>query len=146
MRILVLQRQGQIHICNFDRTLPQSLHIFHRQRQSLSHLLPKRERVIIDAMRILSRSTLRDFWESHPDAEEALKTWYYEASHADWQSPADVKTAHRNASIIANNRVVFNIKGNNYRLIVAIRYDLGIIFIRFIGTHAEYDKVDAEIV
>lgn len=58
--------------------------------------------------------------------------------------PADVKTAHRNASIIANNRVVFNIKGNTYRLIVAIRYDLGIIFIRFIGTHAEYDKVDAE--
>jgi mRNA interferase HigB len=97
-------------------------------------------------MRILSRSTLRDFWESHPDTEEALKTWYYEASHAEWQSPADVKTAHRNASIIANNRVVFNIKGNSYRLIVAIRYDLGIIFIRFIGTHAEYDKVDAEIV
>jgi mRNA interferase HigB len=97
-------------------------------------------------MRILSRSTLRDFWESHPDTEEALKTSYYEASHADWQSPADVKTAHRNASIIANNRVVFNIKGNSYRLIVAIRYDLGIIFIRFIATHAEYDKVDAEIV
>lgn len=71
-------------------------------------------------MRILSPSTLRDFWESHPDTEEALKTWYYEASHADWQSPADVKTAHRNASIIANNRVVFNIKGNSYRLIVAI--------------------------
>ena len=97
-------------------------------------------------MRILSRSTLRDFWESHPDTEEALKTWYYEAYHADWQSLGDVKTAHRNASIIANNRVVFNIKGNSYRLIVAIRYDLGIIFIRFIGTHAEYDKVDAEIV
>ena len=67
-------------------------------------------------------------------------------SISDWQSPADVKTAHRNASIIANNRVVFNIKGNSYRLIVAIRYDLGIIFIRFIGTHAEYDKVDAEVV
>jgi mRNA-degrading endonuclease HigB of HigAB toxin-antitoxin module len=56
--------------------------------------------VIIDAMRILSRSSLRDFWKSHPDAEEALKTWYYEASHADWQSPADVKTAHRNASSV----------------------------------------------
>ncbi|WP_366930870.1 type II toxin-antitoxin system HigB family toxin [Microcoleus sp. bin38.metabat.b11b12b14.051] len=95
---------------------------------------------------MLSRSTLRDFWEFHPDVEEALKTWYYEASHADWQSPADIKTAHRNASIIANNRVVFNIKGNTYRLIVAIRYDIGIIFIRFIGTHAEYDKVDAETI
>ena len=97
-------------------------------------------------MRILSRSTLRDFRESHRDVEEALKNWYYEASHADWQNPADVKTAHRNASIIANNRVVFNIKGNNYRLIVAIRYDIGIIFIRFIGTHAEYDKVDTTII
>lgn len=94
-------------------------------------------------MRILSRSTLRDFWETHPDAEAALKTWYYEASHADWQSPADIKIAHRNVSIIANDRVVFNIKGNSYRLIVAIRYDIGIIFIRFIGTHADYDKVDA---
>lgn len=97
-------------------------------------------------MRILSRSTLRDFWEIHPDAEEALKTWYSEASQADWQAPLDVKTYHRNASIIANDRVVFNIKGNTYRLIVAIRYDLGIIFIRFIGTHTEYDKVDAETV
>jgi mRNA interferase HigB len=57
-------------------------------------------------MRILSRSTLRTFWETHPDTEEALRTWYYEASHADWQSPGDVKAAHRNASIIANNRVV----------------------------------------
>jgi mRNA interferase HigB len=97
-------------------------------------------------MRILSRSTLRDFWKFHPDAEEALKTWYYEASRADWKSPVDVKTVHRNASIISNNRVVFNIKGNRYRLIVAVRYEIGIIFIRFIGTHAEYDKADAETI
>jgi mRNA interferase HigB len=95
-------------------------------------------------MRIISRSTLRVFWETHPDAQEALKAWYYEASHAKWQNPADIKAAHRNASIIGNNRVVFNIKGNTYRLIVAIRYDIGIIYIRFIGSHAEYDKVDAE--
>ncbi len=101
---------------------------------------------MIDTMRIMSRSTLRDFWEFHPDTEEALKAWYYEASHANWQSPADIKKAHRNASIIANNRVVFNIKGNSYRLIVAIRYDISIIFIRFVGTHAEYDKVDAETI
>jgi mRNA interferase HigB len=97
-------------------------------------------------MRILSRSTLRDFWKIHPDAEEALKTWYFEASHASWQSPLDVKISRRNVSIIANDRVVFNIKGNTYRLIVSIRYDIGIIFIRFIGTHSEYDKVDAETV
>jgi mRNA interferase HigB len=69
-------------------------------------------------MRILSRSTLQNFWKSHPDVEEALKTWYYEASHASWQSPIEVKSAHRNASIIANNRIVFNIRGNTYRLIV----------------------------
>ncbi|MEG4804755.1 type II toxin-antitoxin system HigB family toxin [Microcoleus sp. ARI1-B5] len=75
-----------------------------------------------------------------------MKAWYCEASQADWQSPADIKTARRNASIIAHNRVLFNIKGNTYRLIVAIRYDIGIIFIRFIGTHAEYDKVDAETI
>ncbi len=97
-------------------------------------------------MRILSRSTLRDFWEAHPDAEETLKTWYYEASRANWKSPVDVKSAHRNASILVNNRIVFNIKGSKYRLIVAIRYDVGIIFIRFVGTHAEYDKVDAETI
>ena len=97
-------------------------------------------------MRILSRSTLRTFWETHPDAEEALRTWYYEASHANWQSPGNVKTAHHNASIIANNRVVFNIKGNTYRLIVSIRYDISIIFIRFIGTHAEYDKINANTI
>lgn len=109
-------------------------------------MLPRWEQVILDLMRILSRSTLRDFWESHPDVEEALKTWYYQASHADWLSPTDIKIAHRSASIVANNRVVFNIKGNNYRLIVAVRYDIGIIFIRFMGTHAEYDKVDAETI
>ncbi|MFM7600182.1 MAG: type II toxin-antitoxin system HigB family toxin [Pseudanabaena sp.] len=94
-------------------------------------------------MRILSRNTLRDFWKSHSDAEDALKTWYYEASHANWQSPTDIKANYRNASIIANNRVVFNIKGNSYRLIVAIRYDIGTVFIKFIGTHTEYDRVDA---
>lgn len=97
-------------------------------------------------MRILSRSTLREFWETHPDAEAALKAWYHEAAHANWTNPADIKATHRNVSIIANNRVVFNIKGNRYRLIVAIRYDIGIIFIRFVGTHAEYDRVDAETV
>ncbi len=88
-------------------------------------------------MRILSRSTLRNFWETHSDAEEALKTWYAEASNANWQSPIDVKRSRRNVSIITNDRVVFNIKGNTYCLIVSIRYDIGIIFIRFIGTHSK---------
>nr|WP_232225055.1 type II toxin-antitoxin system HigB family toxin [Dactylococcopsis salina] len=60
-----------------------------------------------------------------------------------WQTPADIKRVYANASILPNNRVVFNIKGNDYRLIVHVRYDIGIIFIRFVGTHQEYDKVDA---
>ncbi|KYC39377.1 addiction module toxin RelE [Scytonema hofmannii PCC 7110] len=94
-------------------------------------------------MRIIARSTLRSFWEKHPDAEQALKAWYDEASRAKWSYPTDIKSIYRNASIIANNRVVFNIKGNDYRLIVHIRYDIEIIFIRFIGTHKEYDNVDA---
>ncbi len=94
-------------------------------------------------MRIIARSTLRDFWQKYPDAEQPLKSWYSEASRAVWQSPTDVKNLYRNASIVANNRVVFNIKGNDYRLIVHVRYDINIIFIRFIGTHKEYDKIDA---
>jgi mRNA interferase HigB len=94
-------------------------------------------------MRIIARSTLRSFWEQYPDAEQPLKTWFYEASRANWQNPSDIKSLYLNASIIANNRVVFNIKGNDYRLIVHVRYDIGIIFIRFIGTHKEYDKIDS---
>jgi mRNA interferase HigB len=94
-------------------------------------------------MRIIARSTLREFWETHSDAEQALKAWYDEASRAEWNSPTDVKNIYCNASIIANNRVVFTIKGNDYRLIVHIRYDIKIIFIRFVGTHSEYDNVDA---
>jgi mRNA interferase HigB len=97
-------------------------------------------------MRIIARSTLRNFWELYPDAEQPLKAWYDEASRAAWESPTDIKNTYRNASIIANNRVVFNIKGNNYRLIVHVRYDIEIIFIRFIGTHKEYDNVDATII
>jgi mRNA interferase HigB len=95
-------------------------------------------------MRIMSRSTLREFWKLHPDAEQPLKAWCDEVSRADWESPADVKSLYRNASIIGNNRAVFNIKGNSYRLIVHIRYDISIVFIRFIGTHRQYDNVDAE--
>lgn len=94
-------------------------------------------------MRIIARSTLREFWEIHPDAEQPLKAWYDEVSHVNWESPTDVKNFYRNASIIANNRAVFNIKGNNYRLIVHIRYDISIVFIRFIGTHKQYENVDA---
>jgi mRNA interferase HigB len=94
-------------------------------------------------MRILSRSTLRDFWERHGDAKRPLSAWFAEARKAMWREPADVLNQFGNARVIGNDRVVFNIKGNDYRLVVAIRYDKGLVFIRFVGTHAEYDKIDA---
>lgn len=86
---------------------------------------------------------LREFWERHPRAEVPLRAWYAEASNAGWKTPADVKAAHRNASFLANNRIVFNIKGNDFRLVVAVRYTQDLMFIRFIGTHAEYNRIDA---
>jgi mRNA interferase HigB len=94
-------------------------------------------------MRIIAKKALRDFWERYPDAEEALKAWYHDAKQATWQSPADIRQTYATASIIANNRVVFNIRGNHYRLIVAINYAFGIVYIRFIGTHRQYDQIDA---
>ena len=89
---------------------------------------------------------MRAFWEEYADAEVALRAWYQEASQAKWETPEDIKSVHANASIVANNRVVFNIKGNRYRLIVAVNYRFGIFYIRFIGSHQEYDKVDAATV
>jgi mRNA interferase HigB len=94
-------------------------------------------------MRIISRKALREFWERHPDARQSLQAWYADVRQVTWDSPADIKGVYRNASIIANNRVVFNIKGNCYRLVVAINYEVGIVFIRFVGTHEEYDRIDA---
>ena len=72
--------------------------------------------------------------------------WYALASRSQWKSPSDIKEAYRNASFTANNRVVFNIKGNDYRLVVLVRYDKGLIFVKFVGTHAQYDKIDASTV
>ena len=94
-------------------------------------------------MRIIAISTLRAFWTKHPDAQTPLQAWYALASRAQWKSPSDIKAAYRNASFTANNRVVFNIKGNGYRLIVLVRYDKGLLFVKFVGTHAQYDKIDA---
>jgi len=94
-------------------------------------------------MRIIALATLRDFWNMHPDAEAPLRSWYTLASRSDWRRPADVKAAYRNASVVANNRIVFNVKGNDYRLIAAVHYNRGMMFIRFVGTHREYDKIDA---
>ena len=94
-------------------------------------------------MRIIARSTLREFWQKYPDSEQSLKAWFYDVKSANWQSQSDIKNVYANASIIANNRVVFNIRGNRYRLIVHVRYDIGIVFIRFIGTHQDYDQIDS---
>lgn len=97
-------------------------------------------------MRILAISQLRAFWTKHPQAEMALRAWYAEASRADWKSPADIKAAYCRASFLPNSRVVFNIKGNDYRLIVAAHYNRGMMFIRFVGTHAQYDRIDASTI
>jgi len=93
-------------------------------------------------MRIISRKTLREFWEKHPNARQSLQAWYADVKRAEWKSPSDIKEVYRNASIVGNNRAVFNIKGNRYRLVVAIQYEFGIVYIRFIGTHSKYDKID----
>ena len=97
-------------------------------------------------MRIIARRTLRDYWERHLLAEQPLKAWFREAAACDWVSPTDVKRRYRHASILKGNRVVFNIGGNKYRLVVQINYDFRIIYIRFVGSHEAYDKVDAETV
>ena len=94
-------------------------------------------------MRVIAKKILREFWQKHRDCEQQLKSWFQEASRTDWKSPRDIKRDYPAASVLATNRVVFNIKGNRYRLVVKINYDYQIIWIRFIGTHEEYDKIDA---
>lgn len=89
---------------------------------------------------------MRSFRERHPDSEQPLKAWYDEARHAAWKTPQDIRNHYASASFVAHNRVVFNIKGNEYRLIVAVAYRFQAIYIKFIGTHAEYDRIDAAIV
>ena len=96
-------------------------------------------------MRIFARKTLREFWEqsSYADSEQALKAWYDEASKADWKTPNDIKSLYKSASILRESRVVFNIHGNKYRVIVKINYLFSTIYIRFVGTHKQYDKINA---
>jgi mRNA interferase HigB len=94
-------------------------------------------------MRVFAKKILREFWEKQNDSEEQLKTWYNEALKAVWATPNDIKSEYPKASILKSGRVVFNICGNKYRLIVQINYSRKWVFIRFIGTHNEYDKIDA---
>lgn len=95
-------------------------------------------------MRVLAKKILRDFWEKHTDSEQQLKTWYKEASKANWKNPIEIKFKYSKASIFKSGPVVFNICGNKYRLITDISYDKHWVFILFIGTHYEYDKIDAD--
>ncbi len=95
-------------------------------------------------MRIIAVKTLKLFRQKHNDAEQPLKAWYAEARAAEWKSPVDIRKLYRTASILSNRRVVFNIKGNAYRLVTAINYSLRIVYIRFVGTHKEYDRINAE--
>ncbi|MDJ0819373.1 MAG: type II toxin-antitoxin system HigB family toxin [Desulfobacterales bacterium] len=99
-------------------------------------------------MHVISRKKLVDFYKQpgRQDAKGQLEAWYYEAKHAQWASPVDVKAQYGSASIIGDNRVVFNIAGNKYRLVVRINYDSKTVFVRFVGTHREYDKIDAEVI
>lgn len=95
-------------------------------------------------MRVVAKKALREFWEKHPDAEQPLKAWFKFVRAARWVTPAQVKDQFGHASLLRHNRVVFNIAGNKYRLVVFVRYDLQRVYVRFIGTHQEYDQIDAE--
>lgn len=97
-------------------------------------------------MRVVALKTLRDFWGQNPDAEQPLRAWHDEVVRARWRTPADIKAQFGNASILKGRRVVFNIKGNAYRLVAALAYNTGLVFIKFVGTHGEYDRIDAETV
>lgn len=97
-------------------------------------------------MKIIAIKALRDFWERIPDAEQALKAWIDEVRKARWSQPAEIKNQYRSASILKNRRVVFNIKGNAYRLVASVAYQFGAVYIKFIGTHQHYDLIDAETI
>lgn len=97
-------------------------------------------------MQIVAVRFLRAFWEKNPDAEQPLKSWVDEAKKASWSQLAQIKEQYRSASILKNKRVVFNIKGNGYRLVVSVAYHYQAVYVKFIGTHKQYDAIDAETV
>lgn len=99
-------------------------------------------------MHVIKHKTLVEFYSrpNRQDAKGPLEAWFYEAKNAKWETPTEIKALYRSASILKNNRVVFNIAGNKYRLVVRIKYDSKTVFVRFIGTHKEYDKIDPEVI
>ena len=94
-------------------------------------------------MRIISKASLVRFWTKHPNSKQPLQTWFEDANHANWIGPQDIKLRYASASFVGSNRVVFNIKGNENRLIVAVAYRFAVVYIKFVGTHRQYDAVDA---
>lgn len=99
-------------------------------------------------MRVIARRMLREHWDKpgRGDSEQPLKAWLAEAKKAEWRSPQDIKALYRNASFLGDNRVVFDIAGNKYRLVVHVQYRLGIVLTKFVGTHQEYDKINAKTI
>jgi mRNA interferase HigB len=99
-------------------------------------------------MRVIARTTLREFWEcpEYADSQSQLEAWYREAKQAQWSDPMEIKAQYRSASILKGGRVVFNIAGNKYRLVVGINYPTQTVFIKFIGTHKQYDQIDVETI
>ncbi len=95
-------------------------------------------------LRVIARSRLEAFWKEYSDGEQQLRSWYSEALHAKWENPAQIKAQYRNASILKHGRTVFSICGNKYRLVCAVLFDQGIVYIKFLGTHKQYDSIDAE--
>jgi mRNA interferase HigB len=94
-------------------------------------------------MRVISKRVLREFWERHEDVKRPLQAWLEDAERAEWTTPRDVQKTYGDDAVLPDSRAVFNIKGNRYRLVTKIRYNTGIVYIRFVGTHAEYDRIDA---
>ena len=112
-------------------------------------LVPKLGMLYRSGVWIIAKRTLRLFWESdrrYGDAKRALEDWHAQVSRANWTNPADVKRHYGDASILKRSRVVFNICGNRYRLVVQINYPYRVVYVRFVGTHAQYDEIDAETV
>ena len=97
-------------------------------------------------MRVIAVKTLKDWYQKYPKAKQALLSWYDEATSSDWSNPNELKTHYRNASILSEKRVIFNIHGNSFRLIVDIEYRLKIVFIVWFGTHKDYDQLDAKTI
>jgi len=99
-------------------------------------------------MRVISLKTIREFYEQHDyaDSKEPLLTWYRHALNATWPTPADIKADFGTASILKEGRVVFNIHGNKYRLVIWFNYPYGIAYVKFVGTHEQYDAIDAQTI